>query len=121
MKVFHVRPSEAVILIGNVMACKDADADADRTVNELMADLNAWRGWVTKPVLESALYCCNMNDEHGQFFDPFGHGFVKFLRDVLPQGVIFDRYYNRIKDRRDAKKEAIPTTYTVGGGSTATR
>jgi hypothetical protein len=45
----------------------DAENDADRTVREIVSELDTMsKARVPKALLESALYCCNMEDEKGK-------------------------------------------------------
>ncbi len=98
MKVtsFRVKPSECAVLLHNVLTCDDAENDADRTVDELIAAVDNNRGWIPRAVLESALYCCNMNDEQHKFWHPKQWTFIKFYKDLLGRQLDFNRYYNFI-------------------------
>jgi hypothetical protein len=101
---FRVRPSWAVTLIDNVMACDDAENDAEKTVDDLLAELDLNNGYISRATMESALYCCNMQSERLAFRHPQGLLFKPFLKDVLPEGLAFDLYYNRIYREQDGKK-----------------
>lgn len=99
---FKVLPSQLAVLAGNVMICKDADCDAERTADELLTEIDSNNGWLSKKVLEAALFTCNCNDEDDMFYHPLGWGFVRFLNKLLPPEFEFDRYYNQIR-AKDAK------------------
>lgn len=101
---FKVRPLEAVVLMHHIVHCKDAENDADRTVKELITELDTSRGWLSKGLLESALYCCNMENERGKFWHPLGKSFDRFLHGIIPPDLHFDRYYNVIYELRSEKK-----------------
>ena len=98
---FKLRPSLVVTLISNVLACEDAENDAERTVDDLLAELDSNNGYVSRSVLESALYCCNMQEERGLFKHPQGLHFNPFVVEILPEGLAFDRYYNNIYRVKD--------------------
>lgn len=78
----------------NVLHSDDADNDADRTVEEIVAEIDAFDGYLSKGVLESALYCCNIENEKKKFWHPLGWSFDKFLKDVVPKQQKFNKYYN---------------------------
>lgn len=103
---FPVLPSVCAVLAYNVMICTDAENDADRTVDELLAALDDNRGWIPRVVLESALYCCNINDEDGKFWHPQVATFPGFIKKVLGTKYHFDRYYNRIIEKDGPQKKA---------------
>lgn len=99
---FRVSIMQAAVLLHNVGICLDADCDADMTVAELVHELDktdAYRGYIARPVLESALFCCNVNDEDDEFWHPTGRTFNQFLYDVLPTDVEFDRFYNFLREK----------------------
>jgi hypothetical protein len=112
---YPISPLQAVVLIHNVLHCPDAENDADRTVEELVGEIDTFKGSVSKGVLEAALYACNMNDENDRmdkndkdkvpgvkFWHPNDHDFDRFLRDVIPHGQRFHKYYNfLITNERD--------------------
>jgi hypothetical protein len=100
-RTFKVRPSEVVVLIHHVMTSEDAENDADRTVDEIIAEIDSFQGWISKGVLESALYCCNMEHERGNFWHPQAQSFDRFLKQVIPRDLHFDRYYNVIREAKD--------------------
>lgn len=89
------------MLIHHVVHSEDAENDADRTVEEIIADIDAFDGYLTKAVLESALYCCNMENERKKFWHPLKQSFDKFLLDVVPRQKHFDRYYNVIHEKKE--------------------
>lgn len=89
------------MLIHHVMHCEDAENDADRTVEELATEIDEFDGYLSKAVLESALYCCNMENERKKFWHPLGQRFERFLEDVIPRGKHFDRYRNVIYDKKE--------------------
>lgn len=99
VKVSHyywVSPSDMVVLMHHVLYSEDAENDADRMVEELAMHLDHYKGYVGKGVFESALYCCNMENERGNFWHPLGMKFDAFLERVIPLGQRFDKYYNVI-------------------------
>ena len=91
---YPVSPLEALVLIHHVIHSDDAENDADRTVEELVAEIDAFDGYLSKGVLESALYCCNMEDEKKKFWHPLKWSFDKFVKDTIPRGQTFNKYYN---------------------------
>lgn len=102
---YPVKPLQALVLLQNVLNCPDAENDADRTVEELCLEIDMFDGYLSKGVLESALYCCNMNDESpdGQktkFWHPRGMSFQRFISDLLPANQRFDRYYNVLHEEK---------------------
>lgn len=107
---FKISPLEATVLLWHVLHCEDASNDADRTVMEIASDIDSNRGFLSKGVFESALYCCNMEAEKGKFFHPLGHGFERFLDDVIPHlHLEFHRYYNTIYEVRKNGPKAQTT------------
>ena len=106
MKVtsFRVNPSECAVLLHNVLTCEDAANDADRTVDELIVAIDTTRGWIPRAILESALYCCNMNDEKHIFWHPKQWTFIRFYKSLLGDQHDFDRYYNYILDNNGENK-----------------
>lgn len=105
MRSFRIEPFTAVVLFQNVMTCEDADNDTERTVAELASEINQMRGQLSKGVLESALYCCNINEEDKKFWHPKGYTFEEFLADLLPKPAKFNRYYNVIYDAEKTSPE----------------
>lgn len=101
---FKVRPSVGVVLMHHILHSDDADNDADRTVREMIDEMDASRGTISKALLESALYCCNMEEEKGRFWHPLDWSFQKFLNDLLPYDLHFDRYYNQIYEKKKTTK-----------------
>lgn len=97
---YPIRPLEAIVLIHHVLHCPDAENDAEKTVIELTMELDAWDGYVSKAVLESALYCCNIENEKRKFWHPLKQKFDGFVDELLPVGKHFDRYYNCIYDKK---------------------
>ena len=110
---YPVSPLEAVVLVYNVLSCPDAANDADRTVEELVSEIDTFDGYLSKGVLEAALYCCNLNDEYERkihvtedgtevkFWHPFKVNIERFLTDLLPPGQKFDRYYNILYEEKE--------------------
>jgi len=104
---FRVNRLETTVLLHNIFHCEDADNDADRTMEELVSSLEYNRGYVEKSVLESALYCCNMNNEQGKYWHPFRQPIKMFIKTLLGSGFTFDYYYHLINEVEDAdNKEA---------------
>ncbi len=93
---YMVSPLEAVVLMHNVTHSEDADCDADRTVTDLIKDLDTTDGYVSKGILESALFCCNIENEKGKFWHPLKYSFTAFVNELLPGGQEFHRYHNVI-------------------------
>ncbi len=91
----------------NTIDCPEAENDADRTVQDLMREIDDLDGYVSRSVLEASLYNCNMMDEDFQkvpkvgtgFWHPFGKSFNGFLDELLPTTQRFDKYFNRIVER----------------------
>lgn len=80
------------------MNCEDAENDADRTVEEIITEIDDFDGYLSKGVLESALYCCNMENERNQFWHPREWSFDRFVEELLPYQKKFNNYYNVIVD-----------------------
>lgn len=99
---YAISPLEAYVLIKHVLESEDAENDAEHTVEELAAEIDTFDGYVSKGILESALYCCNMESERGAFFHPMHTtpNFDRFVKDLLPLDQEFDKYYNVIKDKK---------------------
>ncbi len=93
---YPVSPLEALVLIHHVVHSEDAENDADRTVEEIIAEIDAFDGYLSKGVLESALYCCNIEDERKKFWHPLKWTFDKFVTETLPHKQKFHRYHNVI-------------------------
>lgn len=100
---FKIRPSIGVVLMYHVLNSDDAEHDADRTVREIIDELDHHRGTVSKSLLESALYCCNMEDEKGKFWHPLGQSFTNFVSELLPHDLHFDRYFHQIYEKKKKK------------------
>ncbi len=102
---YPVSPLSALILIHHVVNSEDAENDADRTVEEIVSEIDTFKGYLSKGVLESALYCCNLEDENKQFWHPWKRPFDMFVKELLPHGQTFNKYYNviceEIKDGPD--------------------
>jgi hypothetical protein len=110
-----VSPFQAVVLLYNVAICKEAANDADRTVQEIMEEINENNGYLPKGLLESGLYCCNMNEEDKKFWHPYGHDFDRFVKGVLiPKKFRFDKVYNSIHEVKDGAHTQTPKSETVG-------
>src|SRR6266404_9540479 len=93
---YPVSPLEALVLVHHVVHSEDAENDADRTVAEIVAEIDAFDGYLSKGVLESALYCCNIENEKKNFWHPLHWSFKQFLEDVIPKRQKFNSYYNVI-------------------------
>ncbi len=89
------------MLIHHVTHSEDAENDADRTVGEIITEIDAFDGYLSKGVLESALYCCNIENEKKQFWHPLNWSFEKFLRDIIPKKQKFNSYYNVILEEKE--------------------
>ena len=64
------------------MTSPDAENDADRTVTEIASEIDSFDGYLGRSVLESALYCCNLESEAGEFWHPFEWTFEKFVTEL---------------------------------------
>lgn len=106
-KFATLQPIEAVVLIHNIALCPDAENDADMTVREIIAEVNTGTNYINRKVLESAFYCCNMNDERGQFWHPYGMSFDRFVKKIIGKDFYFNRYYHWI-EHEEAKKSHDP-------------
>lgn len=88
---------DSVVLLLNVWVCEDHDNHADLTFEELVKAISKG-GLMDEALLESCLYCCNMNDENE--YIGFHHPFDKELKQWLPRLIgadyEFDYTYNRI-------------------------
>lgn len=101
------------MLLHNVLNCEDAENDADRTVAEIVADIDSFDGYISKAVLESSLYCCNMQLEKRKFWHPMKWDFDRFLRELLPKDKMYNKYYNVIVEKK--KKEDKDGSVTETG------
>lgn len=102
---FRISYLNGIILMHHVLHCEDAENDADRTVEELIAQLDESEGFISKSILESALYCCNLESERGKFWHPLGHNFDRFIKSILIGGGLhYDKYYNTVYEVRDGAK-----------------
>lgn len=86
-----------VVALYNVATCDEADCDPEYTQKKLIISIMKYKGAVTKPSLERVLFCLNMNDEAGKFWHPLNYSFDKFLKQAVPQGWKFDKYYNTLE------------------------
>lgn len=88
---------DSVILMHNVWLCEDNDTHADLTFNELIAAL-AKGGLMDEGLLESALYCCNMNFENDKvgFQHPYEADFKTWVQELIGHDYAFDYRYNQI-------------------------
>jgi hypothetical protein len=93
---YSISALETVVLMENVVKCEDANNDADRTVEELISEIDAFDGYVSKTILEAALYCCNIQSEDKKFWHPHGWSFDQFVHELLPKYHEFNKYYNWI-------------------------
>lgn len=111
---YPVSPLEAVVLIRNIYDCPDAENDADRTVAELVREIDDGDGYLSGPVMEAALYCSNLNEENSRkvntdpekvkgvsFWHPHEWDFNRFVKNLLPVGKVFNRYYNQIRVKEE--------------------
>lgn len=104
----RVSPLQAVVLLHHVIHCPDASNDADRTVKEIVREIDEYPGHLPKGLLESALYCCNMEDERENFWHPLGQSFDRFVQGIFGTNkqLAFDKYYNVIYEKKnDGPKE----------------
>jgi hypothetical protein len=93
---YKVSLFQAMVLLHNLLSCDDGDNDANRTRDELFRELNKKQVHLDKNVLESLLYCSNINDEDDKFWHPMGMKFDKFVKYVLPAKHNFHFIYNFI-------------------------
>ncbi len=106
---YSVSIKQLVVLMHNLLTCQDADADADRTRAELIQSINTTIK-IDQDLLESLLYCCNMNHEQGEFWHPENSDFDKFLRFFFSSPYnYFDKDYNQIKQRSTNEVKARAT------------
>lgn len=97
---YKLTPLQAVVLMWHVTQSEDASNDADRTVEEIVRELDSYNGSISKGLLESALYCCNMEAEKGKFWHPLKQPFKTFVQTLLPADLRFDYYYNVIIQKK---------------------
>lgn len=98
---YAISPLEALVLIHHVVHSEDAENDADKTVEEIITEIDAFDGFLSKAVLESALYCCNMEDERNKFWHPQKLSFDRFVKEVLPHDKYFHKYHCVIIDKKE--------------------
>jgi hypothetical protein len=94
---------QALVLLHNLLSCEDGDNDANRTRDDLFSELNKKQISLDKEVLESCLYCANINNEDRKFWHPEKKDFDLFLRYVVPPKHKFDKIYNVIEHIEDKK------------------
>ncbi len=86
---------EAMILLCNIYRAKqDAEIGfehAVKTIEELCAPLEAHKVELTVTDIESALWSCQLLDEKGEFWHPFGRSFDEFLKDISEEK--FNKFY----------------------------
>lgn len=95
---------QMVVALYNVSTCEEVDCDPDYTYDELVKYLVETKGKLTKDALERVLFCLNMNDEDRSFWHPLGRSFDSFVKEVMPKGYRFDKYYNLIEEGKETKK-----------------
>ncbi len=100
---YPVSPLEAIVLLHHVIHSEDAENDADRTVMEIIAEIDSFDGYLSKGVLESALYCCNIENEKKEFWHPLNFSFEKFLKGIVPKKQKFNSYYNVLLEDKDGQ------------------
>lgn len=71
--------------------------DANTTIDELTRKLT-FRNKFDVQHLESALWSCNLMDEKGQFWSPFGLSFKDWVVKAFP-GYSFDTTYNTLEKK----------------------
>lgn len=98
---YPISPMEALVLLHHVIHSEDTENDADRTVKEIASEIDSFDGYLSKGVLESALYACNMEEERKKFWHPFNFSFDKFVSELLPMRQKFNKYYNVIYDEKE--------------------
>jgi len=96
---------DALVLIYNVLVHDDqfGSMDAHRTTDMLLKDLS-FKVRLPRPVVESALYCCNMLDEEkkSKFWHPLGITFDQYVDLILARGT-FDKRYNFVREDGDVE------------------
>ena len=109
-KYRNIKALDLAILLFNVfLASKDTEAvgwhDPNNTLQTFVRRLNKPLR-VTSHDLESALYCCNMLNEHGKFWHPFGKSCEKFAGE-LSSPHHFNPNYNFIQlEKEEYEKES---------------
>lgn len=98
---YQISPIESITLLQNVLTCEEASNDADRTVDEILTELDSRKWYLSKSLLETSLYCCSMNSEQNKFYHPRGWTFAKFLANLIDGDLEFDTYYNFIRMREE--------------------
>lgn len=92
---------DILVLLDNIyLGAKDkyiGFEDADRTMDELIRELNK-RIAIPQPLVESALWSCNLLDEKGKFSHKKGLTFNQFLSRIIKKGKKFNKDYNVIED-----------------------
>jgi hypothetical protein len=90
----------AVLLYHVYMASKDPEIGfegVDETLDTLTGKLNQ-EFQVDLPLLESALWSCNLLNEKEKFWHPRGLTFKQFVKDLFP-GERFNLIYNVIEEK----------------------
>lgn len=81
--------------------------DANRTKQDLIHRLARDRTSLPKPLLESALWSCNLMNEMGEFWSPNDESFRAYVRRILKDDEVFNEIYNLIlKKSGDAKSKS---------------
>jgi len=92
----------AVLLFNVHKGATDAEVgfeDCRETLDTFTRKLNKYM-FVDPMLLESALWSCNLLDEHGRFWHPQGLTFEEFLKKVVRRGK-FNRTYNVIENEEN--------------------
>jgi hypothetical protein len=97
---FMLSPLEALVLLHHIVYMDYASNDADRTVQEIIEGIDSLDGLISKGLLESALYCCNMAHEDSKFWHPLNWSFESFISELLPGHMEFNKDYNVLFDKR---------------------
>lgn len=88
---------EGAVLLYNTASFPEKDLDPERSPVELATAMsNSAFGWIKRIYLETGLYYCNLLDEDGKFWHPQNKSFDRFLEDILPDDLAFDKTYNFI-------------------------
>lgn len=105
---YPVSPLECVVLIHNTVSCADAENDAELTVEELIKEMDTLDGMLSETILQRGLYNCNMNSEDGKFWHPYKWSFDRFVTELLPKRLKFDKYYHWIVEDENGLDAKTP-------------
>jgi uncharacterized protein (DUF885 family) len=100
-----LRQIDAAILQVNVcLAAKDPAigfVDADRTLDQLVAQMGRFKVDIKQDLVESCLWSANMLAEEKKFWHPQGRSFKSFLDDIIVDSRYrFEPFDNRLVLKR---------------------